>query len=155
MYWYSAFPDGVSIHAPTKGATSSVRSGTIDILCFNPRSHEGSDPQQIQRISRVQGFNPRSHEGSDGVLPDNRKDCRVSIHAPTKGATADSILSIASTEFQSTLPRRERRTSSQTSAAPSGFNPRSHEGSDLYRIDLAFLIARVSIHAPTKGATFL
>ena len=35
----------------------------------------------------------------------------------------------------------------------SGFNPRSHEGSDVFFI-LPFMVLVVSIHAPTRGATF-
>ena len=77
--------------------------------------------------------------------------------------------------FQSTLPRRERRIN-QSHIIPSyRFNPRSHEGSDRrvervrytkqwfqstlprrerhMALSLDDIIAFVSIHAPTKGAT--
>ena len=86
-------------------------SGATDI-CFNPRSHEGSD-----ETSRIHG-----------------RRLRVSIHAPTKGATFMEKYGKQGVKlFQSTLPRRER----------------------LIR-DLAILHKRrVSIHAPTKGATVL
>ena len=78
---------------------------------------------------------------------------RVSIHAPTKGATLLILIFSRFILFQSTLPRRERpgdaleteRTERVSIHAPtkgatpsfrycsmisSGFNPRSHEGSD-------------------------
>ncbi len=58
----------------------------------------------------------------------------VSIHAPTKGATICLLPSV---------PRS------------SGFNPRSHEGSDFVKSGMYCEIAEVSIHAPTKGATFI
>ena len=77
----------VSIHAPTKGATHSGRTG------FNGKC--------------------------------------VSIHAPTKGATGNSLRLSLISMFQSTLPRRERR--SMNDMDRSGYT--------------------VSIHAPTKGAT--
>ena len=56
----------------------------------------------------------------------------VSIHAPMKGATR---------QYRA-LPRRAR-----------GFNPRSHEGSDMHRSRKRTLLTTVSIHAPMKGAT--
>ena len=36
--------------------------------------------------------------------------------------------------------------------APDNFNPRSHEGSD-YIADTKLYVKKISIHAPTKGAT--
>ena len=56
----------VSIHAPVKGATSSVSIGSISILCFNPRSREGSDLMAVIGVVDI---------------------TQVSIHAPVKGAT--------------------------------------------------------------------
>ena len=55
----------------------------------------------------------------------------ISIHAPTRGATIGTILLFPPFEFQSTLPRGERRTITLADAKSGDFNPRSHEGSDL------------------------
>ncbi len=77
---------------------------------------------------------------------------RISIHAPTRGATKDNSVKIFAIVFQSTLPRGERRRQQCRdcclpefqSTLPRGerrffrrwrssgahFNPRSHEGSD-------------------------
>ena len=77
---------------------------------FNPRSHEGSDVIEFRHIHKSTDFNPRSHEGSDGVIREltalrihfnprshegsdvltGRIGCgmTISIHAPTRGATA-------------------------------------------------------------------
>ena len=81
----------------------------------------------------MKDFNPRSHEGSDDVirqiivddnifqstLPRGERRCsscalsahpRISIHAPTRGATYSGVsLPEISYLFQSTLPRGERR----------------------------------------------
>ena len=76
-------------------------------------------------------FNPRSHEGSDAQKRASMKYMAVSIHAPTKGATQRSVVSVLREKFQSTLPRRERPCAS----------------------DGVCKIVVVSIHAPTKGAT--
>ena len=56
----------VSIHAPTRGATPCSYLASNRTACFNPRSHEGSDPDMGSKEVRL--------------YP-------VSIHAPTRGAT--------------------------------------------------------------------
>ena len=126
---------GVSIHAPTQGATITFCKILNNIFCFNPRSHAGSDISRHPR-DQVSGarfnprshagsddgkyrrraglqicFNPRSHAGSDGLSPWTWSDMyAVSIHAPTQGATyATWLTNQADRQFQSTLPRRERR----------------------------------------------
>ena len=98
-------------------------------------------------------FNPRSREGSDGACPPGRARETISIHAPARGATVyhgvktkDGYISIHAPargatccmdefknkfEFQSTLPRGERRRVSAGKSARNYFNPRSREGSDV------------------------
>ncbi len=78
----------------------------------------------------------------------------VSIHAPTRGATVSMWVSSiylysfnprphAGGDMESVTPQTQRVS----------FNPRPHAGGDenLQRDDLTAL---VSIHAPTRGATF-
>ena len=121
---------------------------------FNPRSHEGSDPNGFGSVYKLSDFNPRSHEGSD--LKSHRKPViqlyfnprshegsdypapftiattpDISIHAPTRGATMFCLVMHLSSRFQSTLPRGERRCI------------RSYSPPD----------SSISIHAPTRGAT--
>ena len=79
----------VSIHAPTKGATHCCTC-SFSSNCFNPRSHEGSDVSPPAHVDDYHCFNPRSHEGSDRLPCCSAISCGVSIHAPTKGATAIS-----------------------------------------------------------------
>ena len=100
----------ISIHAPTKGATYR---GDIYLI------HE-----EISIHAPTKGatkFNP--HPVAINV---------ISIHAPTKGATIPLVISIIGiSEFQSTLPRRERQVKNSGE----------------------FKTRDISIHAPTKGAT--
>ena len=99
---------------------------------FNPRSHERSDCKcsTINAISTY--FNPRSHERSDAENETEIAVLKISIHAPTRGATVTSLIS-----FNSVVD----------------FNPRSHERSDPH-IQRAFPpTCHISIHAPTRGAT--
>ena len=165
----------ISIHTPTKGATSwSLSSGSL-----------------------FRYFNPHSHEGSDFSRANNTNKMYISIHTPTKGATKLVGDSEEVVIFQSTLPRRERLLQKEgqgdiwvisihtpTKGATSytldwrcwnfNFNPHSHEGSDW--ISSSFSLQKlnfnphshegsddkadskrsntnISIHTPTKGAT--
>ena len=56
-------------------------------------------------------------------------------------------------QFQSTLPRGERQRLDKIKINKSNFNPRSHEGSDCSDIGKKISDFRISIHAPTRGAT--
>ena len=100
---------GISIHAPTRGATRVCGLYRILNHDFNPRSHEGSD------------YLPVTVSGGNAI----------SIHAPTRGATLVVLLLSRYSRFQSTLPRGERRKfTGWIRLGIRNFNPRSHEGSD-------------------------
>ena len=142
---------------------------------FNPRSHMGSDgwcrsffthnpkfqstlphgerPCSLSLGARGGSFNPRSHMGSD-IIAHTRLALlwNVSIHAPTWGATHWPSRLHPLQLFQSTRPHGERRNARRDWTRISGFNPRSHMGSDLI-IKCKFSPFEVSIHAPTWGAT--
>ena len=99
---------------------------------------------------------------------------RVSIHAPTWGATSIFFTLTYDNEFQSTHPHGVRRSPCLVSSLvfcfnprthmgcdPSkpllsnsgiGFNPRTHMGCDIYHFSFWSCLF-VSIHAPTWGAT--
>ena len=77
---------------------------------FQSTLPRGERPPAASRPSGAPGyFNPRSHEGSDNRRRRDHAKSKISIHAPTRGATA----------FRAT-----------TSSSSTYFNPRSHEGSD-------------------------
>ena len=121
----------VSTHAPTWGATRIRITRPRMRMRFNPRSHMGSDsevcpfihsfqlfqstlphgerPMRTRTTHHRTRFNPRSHMGSDRPCGLSRQQQRVSIHAPTRGATICSIHLTSHILFQSTLPHGERR----------------------------------------------
>ena len=101
----------ISIHAPTRGATSSVVCLNSSMRNFNPRSHERSDSSRRSNHKCKANFNPRSHERSDDILMGcNLCFSIISIHAPTRGATYQQVhFTVAYIIFQSTLPREERQ----------------------------------------------
>ena len=106
---YQEVQEVISIHAPTRGATSLKATEYKLSIDFNPRSHERSDnyiPDEFKSYiisihAPTRGatslkateyklsidFNPRSHERSDNYIPDEFKSYIISIHAPTRGAT--------------------------------------------------------------------
>ena len=61
----SAARANISIHAPAKGATTSVCWVFDHAGDFNPRSREGSDRLFLSPVFFPMNFNPRSREGSD------------------------------------------------------------------------------------------
>ena len=103
----------------------------IELLNFNPRSHERSDGHRGKQRTCIRYFNPRSHERSDRADRGHQKDdghfnprshersdfnhtggeqsMIISIHAPTRGATVHG---------------------SKDRSNRIHFNPRSHERSD-------------------------
>mgnify|MGYP007122739539 CR=1 FL=1 len=120
---------------------------------FNPRSHERSDKSFHFMLFVLCNFNPRSHERSDGRSWYCNWSGKISIHAPTRGATdlKGKHRYIAS-KFQSTLPREERLFLIVLFMIGVNFNPRSHERSDQGEESIMQDI-KISIHAPTRGAT--
>ena len=122
----------ISIHAPARGATD-MRSGKLDHhINFNPRSREGSDKYPFPTSRTNYDFNPRSREGSD------RSSSGRSAFVPV---------------FQSTLPRRERRSKPCCTKSASRISIHAPaKGATLYS-SFTSLSTKISIHAPAKGAT--
>jgi len=136
-----------------------ARPGKSPPVCgwprFNPRAHAGRDiqlPVDSRFIGSFQSTRPRG--ARRGRRPHPRSRARVSIHAPTRGAT---------------------RAHCETRPLSGRFNPRAHAGRDASTMTVRFikpwfqstrprgarrcskgavaLRVRVSIHAPTRGAT--
>ena len=124
----------ISIHAPTRGATH-VDFYDVDL----PIEFQSTHPRGVrQRTSKTDGdklinFNPRTHEGCDITL--------------TLGSTTDSV-------FQSTHPRGVRHDELLAEdGREENFNPRTHEGCDMRCLAPLPCNFKISIHAPTRGAT--
>ena len=130
--WVSCFLNYVSIHAPTRGATSQFLRYFALSSCFNPRTHTGCDvfsdeyllafikfqsthphgvrPDFVEVHVLWKSFNPRTHTGCDVTNPTS---------SPFKS------------EFQSTHPHGVRRPRFPCSIGiRASFNPRTHTGCD-------------------------
>ena len=77
----------ISIHAPTRGATG-VDIINQKILLFQSTLPREERQYQDSSNSGTGYFNPRSHERSDVVEALRTHYIHISIHAPTRGATA-------------------------------------------------------------------
>ena len=124
----------ISIHAPARGATSSVYERWLARLYFNPRSRTGSD---ISDLSRYCFLFISIHAPARGATVDNADPFQylgISIHAPARGATLYARLNL-----------REIL----------NFNPRSRTGSDIVIPNRNAALEHISIHAPARGATRL
>ena len=98
----------VSIHAPTRGATTCAPFTLAATMSFNPRTHTGCDINILTKTNKTAvsihaptrgatrhtfgryyqpRFNPRTHTGCDREGIQNGVFAYVSIHAPTRGAT--------------------------------------------------------------------
>ena len=144
---------------------------------FQSTLPQGERPYPGHSLTAIlNNFNPRSHKGSDyHSHGGNWDDWKISIHAPTRGATVEGrrkktvvifqstlpqgerptlfIQSTSAQKFQSTLPQGERPAGFRILLPSVDFNPRSHKGSDGFSMAASARFA-ISIHAPTRGATF-
>jgi len=79
----------VSIHAPTRGATATGVILFPAVSRFNPRTHAGCDSNWVLRFSSHDLFQSTHPRGVRHPCRSTRQDPEpVSIHAPTRGATA-------------------------------------------------------------------
>ena len=147
--------------------------------CFNSRTHAGCDIIRLSRRRGKTGFNSRTHAGCDFTHPRGVRlsyhvsihaptrgatrvspivygwDLTVSIHAPTRGATNSISASLIDlSQFQFTHPRGVRPKHIPIIYNLLGFNSRTHAGCDTLNSFIQGDQASVSIHAPTRGATY-
>ena len=122
---------GISILAPTRGATRFRLSARYFKNYFNPRSHEGSD---------------RPPEPTD-------RNRQISILAPTRGATSMQNGMRKNLIFQSSLPRGERRKSAVSIAVMVIISILAPTRGATIQHYNALMLVYISILAPTRGAT--
>ncbi len=124
----------------------------ISVYVFQSTHPRGVRPTTRLWNFRLNRFNPRTHEGCDPAILLTNSSRRVSIHAPTRGATGKNLIRRPRSEFQSTHPRGVRLYIRRRTIYRSSFNPRTHEGCDSISAE-ELSTGVVSIHAPTRGAT--
>ena len=121
----------ISIHAPTWGATNHQHRKRAS------QQFQSTHPRGVRQLSmivsgRAVNFNPRTHVGCDSEPRATSSLTKISIHAPTWGATHK----IYNDWYRD-----------------SNFNPRTHVGCDVQTANPSVNPTGISIHAPTWGAT--
>ena len=105
--------------------------------------------------AHLHNFNPRSHERSDSQQSELITMLRISIHAPTRGATSRDTIRARARDLENFNPRSHERSDGVVAmeAAPGQFQstlPREERPILDQTIEKAY---KISIHAPTRGAT--
>ena len=120
---------------------------------------QSTHPQRVRRIRKFapihfKCFNPRTHKGCDSVNLMSLPDRRVSIHAPTKGATttlSTHTIEIIHVSIHAPTKGATNADVQLCKVVPVSIHAPTKgatQCSQQQRID-----STVSIHAPTKGAT--
>ena len=168
----STFHLAVSIHAPARGATTTMQCSVND-LRFQFTRPQGARPNQLQTAKARNGFNSRARKGRDIGKADNQRMLRVSIHAPARGATADTDLKkmggtvsihapargatlvpcgkCPACLFQFTRPQGARRRFDIYWHIPSCFNSRARKGRDRVS-SLAWMFSELFQFTRPQGA---
>ena len=160
-----------------RGERPSSMMHLAPLLCFNPRSHMGSDQCGCAvdcRILQVSIHAPTW--GATRIWQWQTMTDQVSIHAPTWGATSQAATTPQTIQvsihaptwgatpvifhgyfnpsvFQSTLPHGERQNPLEKSSIRSQFQSTLPHGERLGLPPDSDFPRSVSIHAPTWGAT--
>ena len=110
------------------------------------------NPLSFKNLS-AGGLNPCAHVGRDSRLLSAFVLCRVSIHAPTWGATFHVNDILLGKVFQSTRPRGARRAIRRSAVFTAVVSIHAPTWGATEFSKLHCKIVLVSIHAPTWGAT--
>ena len=145
----------ISVHAPTRGATSNSLSFSIFSVFQStlPREERLLGLNFKEANSIFQSTLPREER----LLQQYLSHFQLLFQSTLPREERQILILFNRFEclFQSTLPREERRgIASLGSLFKIYFNPRSHERSDLPYLQTWYLLRFISIHAPTRGATY-
>ena len=77
----------LSIHAPTRGATTLHAHSTQTLTYFQSTLLQEERLHVLFFFDHTRSFNPRSYKRSDGYFSLSKQKGYLSIHAPTRGAT--------------------------------------------------------------------
>ena len=99
---------------------------------FNPRTHVGCDGHITSCTLYIANFNPRTHVGCDVAITAGLSATRISIHAPTWGATRPLYFLHSVTTISIHAPTWGATSIVESNDfAGDDFNPRTHVGCDI------------------------
>ena len=145
----------ISIHAPTRGATvTGVMFSAIQTISIHAPTRGATISPRSRLMTTIISIHAPTR-GATHQFPRHTFMLSISIHAPTRGATYQAGAMGGNYQFQSTLPREERRhiqthpqqlTQISIHAPTRGATTKT--GNNISHLT-------ISIHAPTRGATWL
>ena len=170
----SAF--GVSIHAPTRGATFLISSYWLRSLCFNPRTHTGCDflnavffqvnavfqsthPHGVRRGAKISVFRYDKFQSTHPHGVRHIYHCGTYVvqmfQSTHPHGVRQNLNNYESTgeQFQSTHPHGVRLHLGRPLYLYQLFQSTHPHGVRLKSQGIPEIVANVSIHAPTRGAT--
>ena len=99
----------ISIHAPARGATKYSYAKTVAQAISIHAPARGATRFLYFNISSAEISIHAPARGATNLILESPTSSPISIHAPARGATAVDAVPLVDTQFQSTLPRGERR----------------------------------------------
>ena len=116
---------GISIHAPPRGATSTFRTPVRSAAHFNSRPSARGDRWHLGGRRELRHFNSRPSARGDSAGCQRPSRTPISIHAPPRGATRRRNSRACRWQFQFTPLREGRRgRAGRAAGAPRYFNSR-------------------------------
>ena len=123
--------DGVSTHAPARGATPGLRVTPLRGTSFQLTRPRGARRRPWSRRCSARRFNSRAREGRDRITSVIHAPQDVSTHAPARGATPSSLASLRLQSVSTHAPARGATKRARCRrAGRCGFNSRAREGRD-------------------------
>ena len=127
--------------------------GIFDNLAFNPRSYKRSDCCSIRLLNLMVLSIHAPTRGATAKSVGWNACLDLSIHAPTRGATQNGMKrGLLGATFNPRSYKRSDKLRQSEREKSQSFNPRSYKRSDKRRGTISSLMS-LSIHAPTRGAT--
>ena len=123
------------------------------LLYFNPRTHVGCDHNTHIETVPSGDFNPRTHVGCDILSAAIYEERKISIHAPTWGATCTPTLMSKINEISIHAPTWGATSLRPYALIASQFQSTHPRGVRRERSGHILGSSLISIHAPTWGAT--
>ena len=123
------------------GVRLSASCRPLRLFPFQSTHPHGVRREHLDRVRRTFGFQSTHPHGVRHDFKDGYLSNRVSIHAPTRGATRRKIAIQQTIRFQSTHPHGVRLCESAIRTIVRCFNPRTHTGCDIHNL-VRFRISR-------------
>ena len=144
---------GISIHAPTWGATEFWWRYNNFKCNFNPRTYVRCDEEARASAIEFDDFNPRTYVRCDIIDVDYESFSLISIHAPTWGATFELLAPLSHIGISIHAPTWGATKRSNNNITNYIISIHAPTWGATNKVLIEIDKGKISIHAPTWGAT--